>query len=95
MTTKVSLAAEKRTLSKNSARDIRDERRVPGVVYGKGFDNVLVSVDASDVLRAHRKTEDGEVFTLELGGKKHNVVFQEIVVHPVKHEISHVDFMIA
>ena len=93
------LAATKREITKHSAREAREEGRVPGVFYGKGMDPITLSCDASDVLRAYRQTGQGEnagaTFTLELDGKKHNVIFQDALIHPVRHELHHVDFKIA
>ena len=95
----LTLAATKREDSKNSARDVRGENRVPGVLYGKGMEAISLSVDASDLIRAYRQVGQGEnagaEMTLDLDGKKHKVVMHDAYVHPVRHELHHIDFKTA
>jgi len=87
------LSAQKRDCSyKHSARDTRNEGRVPGVVYGNGVDPINISTDASEILRTYRKAGASALIDLDVDGKKVKVLVQELMLHPVTNEIYHVDF---
>ncbi|MDH3324638.1 MAG: 50S ribosomal protein L25 [Candidatus Peregrinibacteria bacterium] len=86
------LAAQSRENTKNSARDTRNESRVPGVVYGKEFDPVSISLDASDILRTFRTAGKASLIDLDMDGKNIKVLIQDLSLHPVMNTIHHVDF---
>ncbi len=93
MAEKYSLAAQGRDASvKQSARETRAERRVPGVVYGKGFDSESVSVAYSDLLRLYRKAGTSALVEIDLDGKSIPVLIHRLDLHPSRQEIQHVDF---
>jgi len=79
-------------MSKHSAREIRAKSRVPGIVYGPGFDAQPVSVDNSGFLKIYRKAGTSSLVDLEVDGKKIKVLIHDIYWHPVRTEIAHVDF---
>ncbi len=95
MTNTLTLTAKKRVPSRQTNRELKENRQVLGVVYGHGFDPVPVSVDASDVLRAYRKVGTSTLINLDIEGKKVIVLMKEVSLHPVRHEIDHVDFFAA
>jgi ribosomal protein L25 (general stress protein Ctc) len=51
---KLLLNAEKRDLTKKT-KELRANRIVPAVVYGKNQESLAIQVDASELLRMHRK----------------------------------------
>ena len=95
MTNTLTLTAKKRVPSRQTNRELKENRQVLGVVYGHGFDPIPVSVDASDVLRAYRKVGTSTLINLDIEGKKVVVLMKEVSLHPVRHEIDHVDFFAA
>ena len=95
MTNTLTLTAKKRVPSRQTNRELKENRQVLGVVYGHGFDPVPVSVDASDILRAFRKVGTSTLINLDIEGKKAVVLMKEVSLHPVRHEIDHVDFFVA
>lgn len=86
------LAAQKRTISRRSARETRNESRVPGIVYGHGVENVSISVDNSDILKTYRKAGTATLIDLDIEGKSVQVLIHQLEIHPVRDEITHVDF---
>ncbi len=95
MTNTLTLTAKRRVPSRQTNRELKENRQVLGVVYGHGFDPIPVSVDASDVLRAYRKVGTSTLINLDIEGKKVVVLMKEVSLHPVRHEIDHVDFFAA
>ncbi|MBU9721994.1 MULTISPECIES: 50S ribosomal protein L25/general stress protein Ctc [Bacillaceae] len=71
---------------------IRNEGRVPGVVYGKTFGNKPVSVEEVELIKTLRNHGKTGVFKLALDGQQTNVMIYEMQQHPLKNEIVHVDF---
>lgn len=86
------LAADKREQSKHSARDTRAMGRIPGVVYGHGYENQSVSVDYSEFLKLFRRAGQSSLIDLEIGGKKTKVLVQSYDLDPVQDTFQHVDF---
>ena len=94
MTDTFALTAHVREASKHSARDTRNEGRVPAIVYGSKLKEAIpVSLDASDILRTYRKAGSAGLVDLDIDGKKHKVLIHVLDLHPVKHVIWHVDFL--
>ena len=87
------LSAKKREASRAGNRDLESAGRVLGVLYGFKVDPTPVSVDASEVLRVYRKAGTSGLVELDLEGKKVKVIMKEVNLHPVRYEISHVDFI--
>lgn len=76
------------------ARRLRNEGKIPGVVYGLGADPVPLTVEWRE-LRAALVTEQGlnAVIHLEVGGEKTPTLVKDIQRHPVRRNVLHVDFI--
>ncbi len=92
MTEIPTLAAKTRNPSRQENRSLQNDRQVLGVVYGHRVDPVPVSVDASDILKTYRKAGNSTLVELDIEGKKTTVLLKAVSLHPVRHEIDHVDF---
>src|SRR6266850_5705369 len=79
--------------TKNDARRVRREGKVPGVVYGAGKDSLSVSVDPRQVLRIlHSETGHNTIFDLTLnGGERTKVMIVDWQYEPVKGKLLHID----
>src|SRR5659263_412725 len=81
---------------KKSAKKMRREGKIPSVLYGHGFQSLLISLDerAFKTLLRHEKGLHGLMELTIAGSKdeKHTVVMKEIQRHPVKDDILHIDF---
>ena len=76
------------------ARRLRNEGKVPGVVYGMGADPIPLSVEWRE-LRAALITEQGlnAVIHLEVEGEQMPTLVKEMQRHPVRRNVLHVDFI--
>jgi large subunit ribosomal protein L25 len=76
------------------SRRLRREDQVPAVVYGEGRDAVSIAVDRRD-LRRVLSTEAGQnaLITLTVDGESHLTVVKELQRHPVRRDVTHVDFL--
>jgi large subunit ribosomal protein L25 len=88
------VADAQRPVGKSAARKIRREGKVPAVVYGQGTDPEAVAVPSRDL--QHILSGAGGANTLinlDLSGRSELVLARQIVRHPVKHTLVHLDFI--
>ena len=80
---------------KGGARKLRRAGRVPGVIYGGGGDNVLVSMESRETVNLLQAVPVEEtVFVLSVdGGEVEHARIREVQVHPYRPELLHVDFL--
>lgn len=96
---KVILRVETREGSgKRIAKDLRNKKMVPAVVYKDGKDALKLQLAASDLAEIlHTKAGENVIVTLKIEGgdskaKEKTVVIKEIQREPIKSQILHVDF---
>ena len=92
MTETFSLTATKRQTAKNSARDCRNIRRTPAIIYGNQTKPQTISVDDSELLKLYRKAGKSSLISLDIDGTETKVLIQDFQLHPVQTKITHVDF---
>lgn len=78
-----------------SPRELRQNARVPGVVYGRGLENRELSVSREELVKLLRK--GGLQNTLvdlqvEDEDEARNVLIKDVQLHPVEDRVMHVDF---
>ena len=74
-----------------SARSMRREGRVPGVLYGGGEDPQHFSVDAR--LLRNTLAHAAQVIEVAIDGSPTNVLIKDVQRHPVRGEATHVDLL--
>lgn len=93
----ITLAAERgRPVGSAASRRLRNQGRIPAVVYGHDADPLPISVVARE-LRAALSTEAGINALLSLrvdGGSDYLAMARDIQRHPVRHTVIHVDFQV-
>lgn len=96
MSKQVALAAHGRAgTGKGEARALRRAGRVPAVAYGAELETALpVSVDGRELYHA-LNTEAGvnAILRLDIDGDTQLAIVREIQRHPVRREVTHVDFV--
>ena len=83
-----------RVQGSRSSRRLRRDGRVPAVVYGHGLEARPVAVDRRD-LYAVLHTEAGlnALINLQVEGEEYLTVARELQRHPVRGDITHLDFI--
>jgi len=88
----IKISAEKRTeLGKKSTRDLRKTDHVPCVMYG-GAEVIHFHAHEND-FRHLVYTPSAYIVEVELDGKKHKAVMQDLQFHPVTDKLNHIDFV--
>jgi large subunit ribosomal protein L25 len=83
-----------RTTGSPASRRLRAADRIPGVLYGQGMQPVVLSVARRD-LRVAISGPAGQntILSLSVDGKSYNAVIKDLQRHPVRRNVSHIDFM--
>jgi large subunit ribosomal protein L25 len=89
--TSFAISADIRDVNQKTS-ELRADRKVPGVVYGKTQEPISILCDASDFLRLHRGAGESNIVSLSVGKLKLEVLIYETQKHPVSGEFTHVDF---
>ncbi len=90
MRTETVKAERRATTGSASARRLRRDGRVPGVLYGHGEDVVLLTLAAEPI---HQLLETGHhLVTLDLDGLQERALMKSVQFDPWGQEILHVDF---
>jgi large subunit ribosomal protein L25 len=95
MAQEVTLVADaNRPVGKSAARKIRREGKVPAIVYGLGTDPTPVAVPSREFEHIlHGPGGINTLISLDLAGQKDLVLARQLVRHPVRHTLVHVDFI--
>lgn len=95
-TTTATLKAHPREATgKGAARKLRQEGKVPAVVYGRDAETLHLTLDTVEADHLfHRISVDNTIVELELDGEKEPIqtLVREIQTHPWKASLLHVDF---
>ncbi len=78
--------------TKNDARRVRRDGKIPAVVYGAGKDSLSISVDPRVVTRIlNSETGHNTIFDLALGGEKTKAMIVDWQYEPIKGSLLHID----
>ncbi|MGI5949125.1 50S ribosomal protein L25 [Peptoniphilus sp.] len=76
---------------KNKVDKLRAEGIVPGVMYSKGQEAVLLKGEEKDLLKIFSQEGYSNIFEIEVDGKDTSVLFKEVQMHPIKNAMVHFD----
>jgi large subunit ribosomal protein L25 len=78
--------------NKNAARRVRQDGKIPAVVYGANKDSLAVSVDPRQVSRIlHSETGHNTIFDLALNGERTKAMIVDWQYEPIKGKLLHID----
>ena len=95
MSNTATLSAEAgRVTGSPASRRLRAADRIPGILYGHGMTPVVLSVARRDLRGAlSGPAGPNTILTLSVDGSSYNAVVKEMQRHPVRRNVSHVDFV--
>lgn len=81
-------------LGKGASRALRNEGKIPAIIYGLKEDEISLSLEKKLV---QKKYEEGKftakLFQIDLDGKKIQVLPKDVQLYPVTDNVLHVDFL--
>jgi large subunit ribosomal protein L25 len=90
---RVSINAERREVTtKGNTNKLRQEGKIPAVVYGKIVENFFVAVNYKEFVKLEREVGRSAIFDLNVDGKVYPTIIKEVQIDPIKRNIIHVDF---
>jgi large subunit ribosomal protein L25 len=92
MSDEYTIVAEKREIVKNSAKRMRRDGWIPGVIYGRS-NPVHVKMERNALRRALRAAGSNQLIDLQISSKSHKVLVREIQQHVTRGDLVHVDFL--
>jgi large subunit ribosomal protein L25 len=92
MSDETTIVAEKRDIAKKSAKQMRRDGWIPGVVYGR-TDPVHVKMERGSLRRVLRGAGSNQLIDLNVNNKVHKVLVREIQQHVTRGDLIHVDFL--
>ncbi len=87
----IELKGEERKIFKKKTQSIRDEGNVPASIYGLNG-NFSITLNKKVFVKTFKEAKYTGVIKIDIEGKEHNVLVQEIQKHPVTDEILNVSF---
>lgn len=88
----LSIEAVKRDIEKQTASSVREEDKIPGVVYGHDRESLSISVAYLPFERIYQAAK-GSLIDLKIAGEEPvKVVIKEVQTDPVTGKYRHVDF---
>jgi large subunit ribosomal protein L25 len=91
---KIEFSASARKLQgKGASRRLRNEGRVPGILYGGDKPAQPIELDHKELFQHMRKEAfHASILTMKLDGATEQVLLRDVQMHPWKTHIAHVDF---
>src|ERR1700739_497881 len=78
--------------TKNDAKRVRRDGKIPAVVYGAGKDSLSISVDPRVVTRIlNSESGHNTIFDLAMGGEKTKAMIVDWQYEPIKGKLLHID----
>ncbi len=84
-------ATSRKAQGTGASRRLRKTGRVPGILYGDG-EPALIDVDHNNLYHNLRKESfHASILTLDLDGKKEQVLLRDFHMHPFRQQVQHID----
>lgn len=87
------VANERENFKKSALKKLRDNGKVPAIVYGRNINTKSISIGNKDLLKVTRNVGRHGIISLDLDGKSKNVILRDYQNNPVTRELLHVDFL--
>ena len=90
----IKLSAKVRTIKGRKTSALKDNGRIPAVVYGHEIKNVLIDVDYKDFQKALREAGESSLIELTIEGDKEKrpVLVHDLQKNAITDEFIHIDF---
>jgi large subunit ribosomal protein L25 len=79
---------------KGASRRARRDGRIPAVLYGHGAEPQHLELPGHDFAAVLRHSGTNAVLTLDINGKEQLALTKALVIHPIRHTITHADLLV-
>ena len=90
----IEISANKRVLQgKGASRRLRGSGKVPGIIYGGEAQAQSIELDHNNLYHKLKlEAFHASILSLDLDGKKEQVLLRDLQMHPFRLQIQHIDF---
>lgn len=88
------VAEVRKDFRKAALKNLRNNGRIPAVVYGRQEETKEISVNRSDLLKLLRENGRNALISLDVNGEVNNAVLSDYQVDSITQEVLHVDFLL-
>lgn len=88
----ISLEAKNRETLGKENKALKEQGRIPAVVYGNGIKNILIDIDEKEFKKVFKQAGESSLVELLVGKEKKPVLVHEIQKDPVTGQVIHIDF---
>lgn len=83
-----------KTTEKNAkANKLRQDGKIPAIVYGKHFDSLAVAVDRIDFEKIFKEAGTSSLIDIEAGDQKFKVLVHDTQIDPLTSSVIHIDLL--
>jgi large subunit ribosomal protein L25 len=86
------LHAVKRELKGKKVQTLRNQGKLPAVIYGSGIESTPITLNLLDTTRTLRGVTASTLVNIELDGEEHTTLVRERQFDRIKKEMIHIDF---
>jgi len=88
------IIAQRREITGSKTKQIRLQKLIPAVVFGKKTDSMNLQIKYNDFVKLLKQAGETEIVDLKIEGEKEDkaVLINEVQKHPVTEKIIHVSF---
>ena len=87
-------ASIRNDLGKGATRRLRKQEMVPAVIYGAGEEPVSITLGHNQLMHStENEAFFSHILSIDVDGKKENVIIKALQRHPAKSILMHADFM--
>lgn len=90
---KIIIEAEKREVTGKKVKVLRNEGKIPAVIYGREIDTTPILLEKRETLHTLNQISGSTILTIRLENKEHAALLREIQRDYLKNEIIHIDFL--
>lgn len=80
-------------IGSNKSRQLRGDKLIPAIVYGKEQENLVISIFENDLDKAYLEAGTSTIIDLVIDEKSQPVLIRDVQRHPYKNQYTHVDFL--
>lgn len=88
----LTITAEARSEMGRKTNSLRAEGKMPAVVYGFEIEPTNITVDRNEMERIYRQAGESTILNVNIDGKEHSVLIQDIQRDPLTGFFTHADF---
>lgn len=87
------LKATKRQIKGSQVKNLREEFKIPGVVYGLGNPSISLELGYNDFVKVLRSAGQNSLVDLNIDGEVKKVIIKEVQKDPVSGKVIHPSFL--